>query len=69
MKRTLKAGKGATRMEAIALKFSTGSQSRLLKSFYEFGVRKALDIRCATGPLVKAFIDTGIDAYGADVSE
>jgi len=41
----------------------------LAKTFYEMGVRKALDVGCATGSLVKAFIDIGIDAYGVDVSE
>lgn len=33
------------------------------------GARKALDIGCAKGALVKALLEAGIDAYGADVSD
>ena len=41
----------------------------LAKTFFRLGVRKALDAGCATGPLVKAFLDVGIEAYGVDVSK
>ena len=41
----------------------------LAKTFHKMSVRKALDVGCATGPLVKAFLDLGIEAYGVDVSE
>jgi ubiquinone/menaquinone biosynthesis C-methylase UbiE len=41
----------------------------LAVTFHQLGVKKAMDIGCATGPLVKAFLDTGIEAYGVDTSE
>jgi len=33
------------------------------------GARRALDVGCATGYLVKAFLELGIDAWGVDVSK
>lgn len=41
-----------------------------VKAFkYLFNVMTALDIGCAYGADVKAFIDMGIEAYGVDVSD
>ena len=40
----------------------------LARALAFMGVRKALDVGCATGYLVKAFLEVGIDAYGCEVS-
>jgi ubiquinone/menaquinone biosynthesis C-methylase UbiE len=41
----------------------------LAKTFKRLGIKTALDVGCATGPLVKALVDVGIDSYGVDVSK
>jgi SAM-dependent methyltransferase len=41
----------------------------LARALALMGVRRALDIGCATGYLVKAFLEVGIDAWGVDVSK
>lgn len=41
----------------------------LARVWRELGVRRAIDIGCAKGALVKALLDEGVDAYGADVSK
>ena len=37
--------------------------------FARIGARRALDVGCASGPLVSALLEEGVDAYGIDVSQ
>jgi len=60
------------RMKSAAATYSRTSTEGCVRSpacGQAWGQKKALDIGCAKGALVKALVDEGIDAVGVDVSE